>query len=412
MPAREEEPREGEDAREEEPGEPEQEPGEGEDAREEEPGEAEQEPGEAPPALDRLAELEALLALGRRAPGSDAERRTSLHLKQRLEALGRSAELESFSAYPSWPLAYALLAAAGVGASVLAVYAPAGGAALALAALLLTVLDAGLLLPLVRRPLGRRASQNVVSWDNDEAKPGALVLVAHVDAPRAGLASSARLEPLLAALLAVLVCAVLRLAGLEGTALTVIQLLPTAALIVAVALLVDIALAGTRAGENDNTSGCVLALALAERATTEHFGVHVLFTGAQHAGCAGMRDFLKRHSNRLPRERTVFVNLDAVGSGAVRYTRREGPLATARSHVQLLDLADQIVEDGFDASSLVTRRPSDGAAAAAAGFAALTVTCSDPASGRVTEVSLDNVAAFTTELVARLDAEIGPRLGA
>ena len=48
-----------------------------------------------------------------------------------------------------------------------------------------------------------------------------------------------------------------------------------------------------------------------------------------------------------------------------------------------------------------------------AGLAAATVTCRDRrdyASGRVTEVSLDDAEAFCAELIARLDAEIGPSL--
>ena len=222
--------------------------------------------------LDPLAELDAIVELGRRAPGSDAERRTAVHLAQRLAALGRSAETESLAIHPGWPLAYAILASASVGASVLAVYVPVAGAALALGAALLTFLDAGMLLPTARRLLGRRASQNVVSWGGAD-KPGALVLVAHYDAARAGLAHTDRtarrkaalsrlirrpiggLQPLFWAELGVLACALLRLVGVDGTALTAVQFVPTLVLLAAVALLTDLALAGTRAGENDNASG-------------------------------------------------------------------------------------------------------------------------------------------------------------
>ena len=62
--------------------------------------------------LDLLAELDAIVDLGRRAPGSDAERRTASHLERRLEALGRTTETESLFVHPAWPLAYALQAAA------------------------------------------------------------------------------------------------------------------------------------------------------------------------------------------------------------------------------------------------------------------------------------------------------------
>lgn len=382
--------------------------------------------------LDLLAELDAIVELGRRAPGSDAERRTAVHLAQRLAALGRSAETESLAIHPGWPLAYAILASASVGASVLAVYVPVAGAALALGAALLTFLDAGMLLPTARRLLGRRASQNVVSWGGAD-KPGALVLVAHYDAARAGLAHTDRtarrkaalsrlirrpiggLQPLFWAELGVLACALLRLVGVDGTALTAVQFVPTLVLLAAVALLTDLALAGTRAGENDNASGTVLVLRLAERLddALDYFDVHVLFSGAQKAGAAGTRAFLKRH--QLPRDSTVLVNVDQVGSGAVRYARREGALLTLRSHPQLVKLCDQIAEDGDDARPIVSRVSSDASAATAAGYAAVTVTCQDGldyASGRVDEQALERAEAFCVELIERLDADVGPSIAA
>jgi hypothetical protein len=379
--------------------------------------------------LDLMAELDAIVDLGRRGPGSDAERRTAQHLQQRLEALGRTAQTEQLAIYPAWPLAYALLAAAAVGGSLLAVDVPVAGVAVAVVAALLTFLDAGLLVPTVRRLLGRRASQNVVSW-GDTDKPGAIFLVAHYDAGRAGLANSDRTARRRAAVsgllrrpigplrlvfwaeLGVLACALLRLAGIDGTALTVVQFVPTLALIVAVALLTDIALAGTRAGENDNASGTVLVLRLAERlgAGLEHFGVHVVFTGAGTANAPGIGSFMDRHD--LGHDSVVFLNVDQVGSGAVRYTRREGGLVAPKTHPQLLSLCEGIDDDALP---IVNRATSDGAAVTARGFAAITVTCRDRldyASGRVDEAALQRAEAFLVELIERLDAEVGPSIAA
>ena len=376
-----------------------------------------------------MAELDAIVDLGRRGPGSDAERRTARHLQRRLDALGRTAETEQLAIYPAWPLAYALLAAAAVGASVLAVDVPVAGAALALVAALLTFLDAGLQIPTLRRLLGRRASQNVVSW-GDTDKPGTLVLVAHYDAGPAGLAHSDRMARLRAAVsgllrrpigplrlvfwaeLGVLACAVMRLAGLGGTALTAVQLVPTIALIVAIALLTDVALAGTRGGENDNASGTVLVLRLAERLGTgrEHFGLHVLLAGAGKAGAAGISSFIDRHD--LAHDSTVFINVDQVGSGEVRYTRREGALVAPKTHPQLLSLSEGIDDDALP---IVNRAAGDGPAATGRGFAAITITCRDRldyASGRVDEAAIERAEAFLVELIERLDAEVGPSIAA
>jgi Peptidase family M28 len=390
--------------------------------------------------VDYLAEIDALTDVGRRAPGSDAERRGAAHLKQRLESLGRQAQLESIDVWPAWPLAYAILAALAVVGSVLSVSVPALGAALALTATLLTFLDAGVLLPTLRRLLGRRASQNVVSW-GDRDRPGLLVLFAHYDAGRGGIAlgpkAEARraaigklvrrpigpLEPLFWAELAVLICCVLRLAGLSGLLLTVLQFIPTVLLIVAVALLLDIALSPTRGGENDNATGAALALRLAERlggGRLDHFDVHVVLTGGQKAVAAGSRAFLKRHKRDLGRERTVILNLDAVGSGTVRYTSREGPLVAIRSHPQLVKLCKAIAEDdeeenAFGAHPMANRSPSDGYAARSAGLPAITIGCRgrlDYVPARVDAEAIERAEGFCAELIRRLDAEVGPDLAA
>jgi len=385
--------------------------------------------------LTVLAEIDALTDAGRRAPGSDAERRAAAHLERRLKELGREAEVESIELWPNWPLAYAVLAALSIVGSVLSVSVPVLGAGLALVAALLTFLDAGVLLPTLRRAFGRRASQNVVSW-GDRDKPGLLLLIAHIDAGRGGLALSQKaeerraavgklirrpigpLEPLFWTQVAVLVLCLVRLGGLSGMLITVLQFVPTVLLIVAVALLLDIALSGTQGGENDNASGAALALRLAERfggGQLEHFDVHVLFTGGQQAVAAGSRAFLKRHKGELGGERTVILNLDAVGSGTVRYTRREGPMLAIKTHPQLVQLCDAIAEDdeddnAFGARPIVNRVRSDGYAARSAGLPAITISCRgrlDYVPARVDEEALERAEGFCAELIRRLDADVG-----
>ena len=389
--------------------------------------------------MDYQTEIDALTGVGRRAPGSDAERRAAAHLKQRLEGIGREADLESIEVWPGWPLAYAVVAALAVLGSVLSVSLTALGAALALAAALLTFLDAGLLLPTVRRLFGRRASQNVVSWGGGRG-PGNLLLVAHYDAGRSGIALGqtveARraafgqlvrrpfgpLEPLFWAELAVLVCCALRLAGLSGLLLTVVQFIPTVLLIVAVALLLDIALSPTTGGENDNATGAVLALGLAERfggGRLDHFDVHVLLTGSQKAVAAGSRAFLKRHKRDLDPGRTVILNLDAVGSGTVRYTSREGPLVAIKSHPQLVQLCQAIAEDEgrerlrrpLDHQPLAERRLRRPLRRPASDHRQLP----RPARlipARVDSEAIERAEGFCVELIRRLDAEVGPDLTA
>ncbi|HEY1276918.1 MAG TPA: M28 family peptidase [Thermoleophilaceae bacterium] len=394
--------------------------------------------------MDAERDIEALAGIGGRPPGSDAERRAANLLKRRLEEMGREAELEHVDCRPNWPLTYAALAVAAIVGSVLSVSAPVAGAAIALVALVVLFLDATGLLLTVRRLFGRRASQNVLSRDRGD-RPGVLVLVAHYDSGRSGAGFGRRLqerrarlgrlvrrpigplEPLFWAMAAVLACCLIRLPGMEGTVLTAIQFVPTVALILAVPPLVDVALARPVPGANDNASGVAIALGLAERhgGRLEHLDVWVLLTGAQEAVAQGMRSFLRRHRRDLGRERTVFVNIDEVGVGSVRFARREGLLIATRSHRQLVKLCEEIAEDeGAGARAIVSRTASDGHAASSAGYPAVTITCRDALDhtpdhhrptdtpDRIDPAALRRAEAFCDELLRRLDAEIGPDLAA
>jgi Zn-dependent M28 family amino/carboxypeptidase len=166
-------------------------------------------------------------------------------------------------------------------------------------------------------------------------------------------------------------------------------------LIVYVALLLDLVLSPAAPGENDNASGVGVALRLAERLDgLEYFGVHVLLTGSQKAMAQGMRAFLKAHRKEFP-EDTVVVNVDAVGGGEIRLTKKEGPLLTVSSNSQLTG--------AVDVETVVNREPSDGYAAASARLAAVTVTAT---SDRLEEETLSEAEETCVEIVESLDEEL------
>jgi hypothetical protein len=343
--------------------------------------------------IDAFAEAEALVdEFGARPPGSDAERRAARHLAGRLEGLGREVETETFAVWPAWATGYAITAIVAIVGSVVAVSSGTLGTVLVLLATIATFLDLAGISPTTRRLLGRRASQNVVSW-GDRDKPGAVLLVAHYDT---GPTRTRPLAPMFLALLVLLACCVLRAGGMEGTSLTVVQFIPTVVLIVYVALLLDVALSPAAPGENDNASGVGVVLRLAERLDgLEYFGVHVLFTGSQKAMAQGMRAFLKAHRKELAPGDTVVLNLDAVGGGDVRLTKKEGPLLTVKSHPRLTGEAD--------AETFTNREPSDGYAAASARLPAVTISGS---TDLLEEATLAEAEEICVAIVESIDEEL------
>ena len=345
--------------------------------------------------IDTFAEAEALVdGVGPRPPGSDAERRAARHLAERLEGLGREVVVEPFAVWPAWAVGYSINAIIAVVGSVLSVSSATLGTGLVLLATMLTFLDLSGITPTTRRLLGRRASQNVVSWGERE-RPGAFLLLAHYDS---GPTRSWPLRPLFLALLLLLACCVLRVSGMSGTALTVLQFLPTVALILYVPLLLDIALSPAAPGENDNASGVALVLRLAERLDSlEGFGVHVVLTGSQKARLREAARSSRATASSSSPDRTAVLNLDSVGSGEIRLTKKEGPLLTVRSHPQLVGL--------MDVEAIVNRESSDGYAAASAQLPAVTLTCDGT---RLEEDTLAEVEEFCVEFAERLDEELSP----
>jgi hypothetical protein len=348
-------------------------------------------------------QIEALVAHSGRGPGTDAERRAALDLSRRLEAVDRTADIEPFEARPAYALVHLIHALLAIAGSVVATSAPVVGAALVAVAVALTFGDASGLFMLSRRLTGMRASQNVTSME-DGGKPGTLVLVAHYDAARRHHERLALLPVFFGSMVALLVCAVARIPGLEGVVLTAVQFVPTVVLVVSVPLLADIALSDFVTGANNNASGVATVVRLAERygGALQHFDVWILLTGAHPLG---MRAFAKRHRKDLSKERTVFLNLDEVGTGSVRFSRRAGLLFASRSHVQLVELCEGIAEDDegvFEAGSFVYRAPPNR-------YPAITISCR-PAEDEVDDQALERAFGFCCELVERLDAAIGPDL--
>jgi hypothetical protein len=397
--------------------------------------------------IDPREEIEELVAFRGRAPGTDAERRAAQHLRRRLEALDRDVEVEPTWIWPNWPLAHTMYAVVAITASVVAVAAPLAGAIAAGVALAAAVTDLGGRFRLGRRLTTRRASQNVLSRE-DGGMPGTIVLVAHYDTARTGFvygrpaelrAAIGRrtrrgigpFEPLVWALAAVVVCAILRAASVDGIGVSIAQFVATVVLIVSAPALMDIALSDVSPGASDNASGVATVLRLAERygRDLDHFDVWVLLTGGEEALSEGMREWLHDHRADLDPTSTVFLNVDTVGNGTIRYARRAGPLWSAALHPRVVELGDQIAaEDAergrYGARPIVLRSVNDARAARRAGFPAISVSCRDDRDqaanlhretdtpDRVDDDALERAFRFCSELIELIDERIGPDVAA
>jgi Peptidase family M28 len=351
--------------------------------------------------------IDAVTSAGARRAGSESERRTARELQRRLEEAGREVDLEPTRIRPNFALTHLIHAVAGVIASVLSVYIAGAGFVLALAATVSAFGDLTGSFHLVRSLTAARASQNVVS-DEDRGKPGLLVLVAHYDAPLDAMLQDRRLlswpRALFIALAVITLCTIGRLLGIDAVGFTVIQFIPTVVLIALCPLFADAALAETSNGRADNAAGVAAVLQLAESrsGSLTHFDLMVVFTGASAHFGLGMREWLKSHRKELDPEATAVISIDNIGDGEAAYAVKEGPIFASRMHPTLAEIAAEAGGTSYE-----SREISDAYLTRSSGLPTLRISTTEPGDGD----ALPAVVEFTSTLLDRIDAEIGPRLG-
>jgi hypothetical protein len=385
-----------------------------------------------------------------RLAGTDAERRAAGHLAERLRALGRRVEVEPTYVHPQYALVHAAHCVLGFGGSLLAVAVPPAGFALVLLAATSMYLDLNYRLYLMRRLFFRRASQNVVSPGAASSAPERLILTAHYDAARTGAAFRPARVALLARLssrlrlpvgpfrilfwsLAVLLPLLgARMAGVEATAISALQLVPTLALVVGAFALVDIALSPVVPGANDSASGSAAVIAIAEeldRDPPRNLDVWVVLTGGGESLQEGMRAFVRAHRADLEPERTRFLAIGPVGRGEVRLEAVAGWVVSQRMDPRLIELSEAIAEadsEGarrFGAAALHDGMAGDAMPPRLAGYGAIGLSCRDESGAipdqhrpsdtpeRIDPAALARACGFALELVRVLDRDAGRRAG-
>ncbi len=320
----------------------------------------------------RTAEtITGLAAFERRGPGTDAERRASRWLAGELGAARRAVRVETFWCRPNWAFAHAWHVALGLAGSLVAVSSASIGGALVLVALLSLLVDERLGMSLGRRLTREHASQNILALP--QAKTGApppgnqvhLIITANYDAGRAGVAyrdwlrapfarfqriAGGRAPGWLAwtaiALIWLLVVAIVRTQGGTGSAIGAAQLIPTVGLVLALALLLDLATADFGPAANDNASGVAVALALARALNaappSSRVSAEVLLTGAGDGFGLGLRSHLRANRGKLRAANTVVLGIAPSASGQPRWWRSDGQLVPLRYFERLHRICAQL----------------------------------------------------------------------
>jgi hypothetical protein len=323
-----------------------------------------------------LETIRALAAFERRGAGTGAERRAARWLAGELMAQRHRVRIETFWCRPNWAMAHAWHVALALVGSLLSPSHPTIGAILLAIALVSIAMDElGGISP-GRRLTPEHASQNVVatsrgattdSAGNTEA-PGAtpvspvspdspdspdtktrLIITANYDAGRtalvfrdwlrrpaaylsrvAGRAALGWLAWLSIAIAWLLAVAIVRtFIHHASTELGAIQLPPTVALLLGLALLLEAAAAPYGPAANDNASGTAVVVALTTAIATnppKNLATELVLAGAGEGGNLGIRHYLRSRRHELRQTNAIVVGVAPSGSGHVHYWLSDGPL--------------------------------------------------------------------------------------
>lgn len=389
-----------------------------------------------------------------RGAGTDAERRAAAWLRRQLDAdtdgaaARRTARLEPFWCRPNWALAHAWHAALGVVGSLVSRASPQVGAALLLAALVSVVVDALAGLSVGRLLSRERASQNVVSEAEREPPRDELVhlvITANYDAGRCGLvyrdalrrpvAWLARTSGRLAlgwlswvciALVWLSAVALLRAEGRGGTALDVIQLVPTVGLLFAFALLLELATSHFSPAAGDNGSGVAAAIALGlalDAAPPHRMSVDLVLQGAGDDEGIGLREYLRSRRHVRKSATTVVLGFAACGAGGPRWWVSDGELVPRRYGKELRAICAAIAQEEGELAARPHRGRGHTPAlrARSAHLPAISLGCLDgqgvaPRSHQPSDTpqavsleAIDQAVEFGLQLVDRIDAILAGR---
>jgi len=186
------------------------------------------------------------------------------------------------------------------------------------------------------------------------------------------------------------------------------------------AAMADIGLRKVVPGANDNLSGCAASLSLAAALAgnpPENTHVILLFPGAEEGFQEGMHEWWARHRDELPRESTIFINHDTVGSPHLVLLEGEGMLGITDYPEDVKRLVQEIADDLgiFLYRELRTRNSSDSLLPLRDGYkCALFASCDDlkaptnyhwytDTPENVDYETVDEMARISLELVRRLD---------
>ena len=205
----------------------------------------------------------------------------------------------------------------------------------------------------------------------------------------------------------------------SSTALGLIQLPPTLALVVGLALLLEAAGAPYGPAADDNASGTAAATAVTDalaRNPPDNLALELVLAGAGNGGEIGIRRYLRTRRRELRRANAIVLGIAPSGNGHLHYWRSDGRLVPLGYARPLRALASELP----NAAPHRDRGATPAQPARARGLAAIAIGCLDQKGlaqrshqrnddhTTIDEATLDRTVNLALELIDAIDASLAP----
>jgi hypothetical protein len=210
----------------------------------------------------------------------------------------------------------------------------------------------------------------------------------------------------------------------------VLQLIPSVGLVLALALLLELAGSGRAPAANDNASGPAAAMSLVralDAAPPQNLAVELVLTGAGDGAGIGLRRYLRSRRRELRPGNAVVIGFAACGVGTPRWWTSDGALVPLRYSRPLTSLCAAVADQEGHLGAAPYRGRGSGPAfpGRLARLPATTIGCLAPRRGGLPHshqpsdrpeflegAALDATTQFSLMLVDALDAYLASRRAA
>ena len=292
--------------------------------------------------------------IGPRPSASKQEEEAALYLDRFFRERGLESRVTPFRSVRTFSLTYAIYYAVSIAAVLLFIRWPEAAVFLASANLLFYISEINTF-HVLGTLLARRCGYNAVARQAAASTAKrTIIFSAHLDSSRSGILFSPPLVFMfryifIGGLTSFVLIPFLLTAGLiyDRPLFWALSLVPAFFLLTGILLLLQREIFGSyTAGANDNASAVAVLGGLADYfAKNPAYDCELYFvgTGSEESGIFGMAHFLK--NNRKQLLNPLFINLESLGCGQLKYIEREGMFPVLRADPYLKNLAEQAAKN-------------------------------------------------------------------